>query len=147
MRDPSLYTPEKCWTEEESLLADNLLRNARACPSNDLAVIMDDFKTAHTDADDALVDAVAAKLETFPHVFEVAQAQGSLAEYDLSGNRREENTKSITHLKYQGWSVPLRELDSFLTRGALPPSMLEFFLKLMRPLAYKRQPRFEVHQI
>ena len=66
--------------------------------------------------------------------FEIADARGNMGDYDLGGVLREQNTRTdLSHLRFQGWSVPLREVDALLHSGSLHPGMLELLLKLLRP--------------
>ena len=80
MRDPSLYTPEKCWTREESVFADKIIAAVRTNQSSSLEDVAAKLRetipaTQHTDLDGA-----AAKLNQFPHMFEIAEARNQLAD-------------------------------------------------------------------
>ena len=81
MRNPDLFTPEKCWTAAESDLADRILAALRSAPTSTLAEIVELFRRSETTSttDQANLDGVSDKLEEFPHIFEVADARDELA--------------------------------------------------------------------
>ena len=133
MRDPELFTPEKTWTHAQSAMAEQLLRTLRSTPDlEDDAVVANCCKENGIESRDE-VEQVWAKLNTFPHVFEIANARGELANYDLNGCRREGNTISIQHVSYRQWKVSLIEYDELLEKGSLEPSMMELLMNFLRP--------------
>ena len=66
---------------------------------------------------------VARKMEEFPHIFEIAKARNELDNYDLSGVYREGGKHAFTHVSFQNWTVPVREVESFIRSGSLTPAM------------------------
>ena len=91
------------------------------------------MRAADAPPDSSLLEDVAQKLEEFPHIFEVAKAQGRLDEYDLAGKHRERQKHAMTHIKYQGWSVPTKEVESFCRSGTLTTGMFELLAKRLHP--------------
>ena len=49
------------------------------------------------------------KLHAFPHIFEVAEATGSLMEYSLSGQRLAGTKTTLKHITYGRWKVHLAD--------------------------------------
>ena len=72
------------------------------------------------------------KLQTFPHIFEVAAARGTLMDYDLNGERKTKQATAINHLTYRRWKVVLKEYDMLLHKGTLEPSMFELLANVFR---------------
>ena len=133
MRDPELYTPEKCWTDAESTMADQIVAAVRKEPSVTLEDVVAGIRGAAPSTDEALIETVAEKLKEFPHIFELAKARDQMDEYDLSGNHRPRGKRDVTHIRYQGWSVPLTDVEGFLRSGTLTTGMFELFAKLLHP--------------
>ena len=133
MRDPTLYTPEKCWTLEESDLAEKIVAAVRRDAIRPLDDIVAELRRTIPDTQHMDLDGAAAKMTQFPHIFEIADARNQLADYALTGKLRGPSTRELTHVRYRGWTVPLLELESFLQSGRLTPAMFEFFAKLMIP--------------
>merc|ERR1711953_1558737 len=73
------------------------------------------------------------KLNSFPHIFEIANARGDLMGYDLNGCRREKSHASIEHVSYRQWKVSLLEYDELLEKGTLEPSTFELLMNFVRP--------------
>ena len=82
MRDPALYTPEKCWTAAESQLADRTLAALRRQPTMTLDEVVLELGAVCTEAERADIAHVAERLREFPHIFEVAKARGEMDAYD-----------------------------------------------------------------
>ena len=101
MRDPALYTPEKCWTEAESQLADAILASLRTEPSSTIDDVLQTLRAADAPPDSSLLEEVGEKLAQFPHIFEVAKAQGRLAEYDLTGQHRDRQKNLVLRSQSQ----------------------------------------------
>ena len=80
-----------------------------------------------------LVEGVFEKLQQFPHMFEIAMVQGRLDTLDLNGEVHGREAHDMTHLRYQGWTVPLKEIHSFLRSGTLTPAILELLAKHVHP--------------
>ena len=84
MRDPKRYTPEKCWTAEESRLADTLLARLREQPGDTLEEGLAQLcKRASSQGEDADTSAVLTRLHQFPHIFELADARHDLGHVPL----------------------------------------------------------------
>ena len=134
MRDPKLFTPEKCWTSEESRLTDTLLARLREQPGDTLEEGLAQLcKTAASQGDDADTRAVLTRLQQFPHIFDLADARHDLEQYDLSGLPRARTTPTLTQVRYLGWNIPMRSLTSFTTMGTLDPATFELLANLLRP--------------
>ena len=91
-----------------------ILAALRDDPDTEPDTIVQSLAKTSTDATDpAALNAVWAKLQTFPHLFEVAAARDCLADYDLSGNPMPNTSKiTISNLRFQGWDISLREVDA-----------------------------------
>ena len=101
MRDPALFSQEKVWTSEESRLAELLLQTVHSEPQ-----VPDDSVVERCwEAQDKLpwsnLTEVWQKLNTFPHIFEVAAPRGALMDYDLNGQRKTHQTVSINNIVYR----------------------------------------------
>ena len=78
--------------------------------------------------------AVWARLQTFPHVFEVAAATRTLHQYDLNGNRSssEEDPRPLKALNSQGWIVNVSEFREYLQNSHLGTDLLYFFVQALQ---------------
>ena len=72
------------------------------------------------------------RLQTFPHVFELAAARGTLMDLDLNGQRKTKEATSISHVTYRRWKVVFKEYEMLLLKGTLEPSMFEFLANVFR---------------
>ena len=133
MRDPTLYTPDKTWTAEESSVADKIVEEVRRQPSQAPATLKDTV-ASQTSSDRHVIDTVWTKMQAFPHIFELAAARGELMDYDLNGKKREQSSSSaIQYLTFRRWKVQLHDFDLLVQRGVLEPSTWELLALLMRP--------------
>ena len=132
MRDPCLYSAENCWTEAQSQAADVFLQACRQFPDESDEDLLKRVPRGLPATERILYEGVWAKMQTFPHIFEVAAARGRLAEYDLQGRPRAVREHALTTLSYQRWNVPLRDLDAFLDKGVMSESVWEFLGKVWR---------------
>ena len=69
MRDATVYTPSKVWTQEQSDLADFLLKDYEINPSRDLDNHPAEFVAHHSEQDLDTVTEVWKKMQIFPHCF------------------------------------------------------------------------------
>jgi hypothetical protein len=132
MRDASLFTPDRTWTAAESNMADVLLAYIREHPTASDGEAFRDFVRLHPEVDAERAHAVWAKLSTFPHMFEVAAARNTLAQYDLLGNLRSAPVRPLTQLSYSGWTVPLADLTAFLDAARMTPGVCELLAHVFR---------------
>ena len=52
---------------------------------------------------------------------------------DLAGNARESPSTAVTQIVFRGWRVPVQATNTFLSTGAMEPSVFEMVAKLLRP--------------
>ena len=132
MREPDRYSTENLWTEEESRVFDALLKLARD------RSLTDDFMervSRQTKADVETVNRVFERMDTFPYIFEVAQARGELDTLSLDGTQ---SLRSVAHIKkttrvvYNGWSVPLHDFADFHTAHKFSRALWELFATNLR---------------
>ena len=133
MRDPSLYSADAVWTEKESQAADKLISFLRDNPDAKIEELHDCLKPEDFNVDHIELREVLRKLQSFPHIFEVANAQDRMDDFDLAGNERENPTNAVTQLVFRGWRVPMQAINSYLSTGAMEPSVFEMVAKLLRP--------------
>ena len=114
-------------------MAEQLLKAFRSNPDMQEDAIIAECcrENANDNADE--YEEVWRKLNTFPHIFEIANARGDLMDYDLNGIRREKSHVSIEHVSYRQWKVSLLEYDELLEKGILEPSTLELLMNFVRP--------------
>ena len=130
MRDPELFSSNKSWSAEESALADMLLETVRK--NTELADDAVVAKCCRENASIADLEEVWEKLHTFPHMFEIAAARGTLMDYDLNGERKTKKATVINHVTYRRWKVVLSEYDLLLQKGTLEASMFELLANVLR---------------
>ena len=130
MRDPELFSSDKTWSSDESALADMLLETVRK--NTELADDEVVAKCCREHASIADSSEVWEKLQTFPHMFEVAAARGTLMDYDLNGERKTKKATVINHVTYRRWKVVLSEYDLLLKKGTLDTSMFDLLANVLR---------------
>ena len=77
MRDPEWFAPEHLWTEETSELADRLLAYVREHPRLGDAALLEAAKIAFAGIAAVAIEEVWRRMQTFPHMFELAHASAA----------------------------------------------------------------------
>ena len=143
MRDAEKYTHPglHVWTAEDSDTADLLLRVIK---QNPYELDRDPLLATAT----ALVPTVLSadltrvweRLQTFPYIFEIAVARGTLDALTLQGTERTTATTArapalVSKIHYKGWHVALKDFVEFRLRDKLSPALFEHFAQLFREQA------------
>ena len=133
MRDPQEYAPDSVWTAEDSDLADSLLRFLDPA-TTDLDSVPELYLQQHAEACGVSVHRVWARLQQFPHCFEVAEKRGTLQTLRLDGTVDPSPVLSqeISSLKHAGWEIRVPDALHFADRCVLCPSVLEFLAHALR---------------
>ena len=110
------------------------LRRLRAKSDTPLPDFPAHFLTTSPDADPSGVNRVWARLQTFPHCFEIAEKQHGLHTLKLDGtvDAAAPPQITLTHLYHQGWSVHANDVQEFVDCGTLEPPVLELLLHSFR---------------
>ena len=135
MRDSTLFTQEKIWTAEESLIADKIIASIHANPTT----LPDDdflaFLVEATDIDREFLQQVWNKLQTFPHMFEIYNARGILHKYDLHGSplpTKDLPPREIPRLYHYNFYIDVTEIQEFLRSGDVSKGLFMFFMSRYR---------------
>ena len=122
MRDPTEYAPDSVWTAEDSDLADALLRFLDPTMT-DLDRLPEQYLQHHAEACHDSVHRVWARLQHFPHCFEVAERQGTLQSLRLDGttNPSPALSQELRSLKHAGWEIRVTDAVQFSDRCLLCP--------------------------
>ena len=133
-RDPTLYDSERCWTSEESSLAERILawvkRNPTAVEQEALGDVLrfSGFMTdVEPDVDVCLLERVAAKLSRFPHCHELevaASARSVALEPSLP--------TAVRRVSFRDWEVPVEDLRLARDTGELSAAAFELFARVCR---------------
>ena len=133
MRDPTVYTPAKCWTNEESFLADVILQHLHNAPqSSDEDLLQSLIDNTPHDCND--ISSVWNKMQSFPHVFEIAAARRQLQNYKLDGTLFTKSAR-VTQIKtvdLYNWQVQMTDIEDFIHKMVVTSSLMELFAKIAR---------------
>ena len=138
MRDAEMYSHPgtHVWSADDALIADLLLDTLRIdthLADDDVTTVMADRCPA-LDQDDVL--RVWNRLQTFPYVFEVAQARGNVDDLHLDGRRKERTLDTrratLSSVQYRGWNVALKDSTALHTEDRLSPALLEHLAQCFR---------------
>ena len=134
MRDPTVYTPDKTWTPEDSALADRLLLDYGKHKSAAIATHADEYWDRHQTESPEEVQRVWQQLQTFPHCFEIAERHLALDTLELDGSPSEvhQAARTLAQLQYMGWSIRVTEMTDFHNYQLLSPGLAEFFARALR---------------
>ena len=144
MRDADLYSHPgtHVWTEADSVIADHLLRVIRRHPTLfDEAEILAEVSTLDPALDGTDCSRVWARMQTFPYLFEVAEARKTLETLTLQGAPLPGGLPSqpqptlVTRIQHLGWRVVLKDFTEFRLRDKLSPALFEHFAQLFRESA------------
>ena len=86
MRDAVLFGADMVWDDSMSKMADDVLVFLRSNPTMSHDQVVDAMLQANS-CDEMMLRKVWKRMLTFPHIFEVANAQQQLRLYDLHGKR------------------------------------------------------------
>ena len=137
MRNPDVYSAKNCWSAEESEIADRLLALLRSNKSYTDEELLAAMQASMNGASGENTRSVWRKLQRFPHIFEVANARGTLDNLDLRGcpTKIATDTTTISRVHLNRWAVDLRHFDDFAQRIKMSPSLFEFFAQSFRRCA------------
>ena len=88
MQDADMYSPQKVWDAAENEILELSLATLRKEPEAEKAAVVQKCLSTAKPHAVSKIQNVWEKLHTFPHIFEVAEATGTLMEYDLTGKHR-----------------------------------------------------------
>ena len=79
-------------------------------------------------------------MQTFPYIFEIAVARGTLDALTLQGTERTSATPArapglVNKIHYKGWHVALKDFVEFRLRDKLSPALFEHFAQVFREQA------------
>ena len=140
MRDAEKYTHPglHVWTAEDSDTADLLLRVVKQNPSElDRDTLLATAAALAPTILSANLARVWDRLQTFPYIFEIAVARGTLDTLTLQGTQRTTATSArgaalVTKIHYNGWHVALKDFADFRFQDKLSPALFEHFAQLFR---------------
>ena len=112
MRDATIYTPEKVWSQDESAIATAIIAQARRHPLwSDEELVEQPLPALDTTPEQRA--SVMQKLQQFPHIFELAHARNQLCSYELDGTPATgtvPSTITATQIKFGRWCTPSHTL-------------------------------------
>lgn len=131
MKDTSIYSADKCWTDEDNDLCELILQSIREDPHLTEHTI---FNELHKDKNKEDLIRVWEKLQTFPHIFEIASARKQLLDYELNGILKPVTHKEtrVTHLELQQWKVTTNAIEHFCATQFMTTALMEFLCKIAR---------------
>ena len=138
MRDADIYTHPgtHVWSEDDALIADKLLntiRLNRQLADDEILVTMTTHNSALNPQD---IQRVWERLQTFPYVFEIADARGNVDDLYLDGTRKETRLEPgrapLSSVQYHGWKVSLKDFAALRTEDKLSPALLEHLAQCFR---------------
>ena len=117
-RDDRLYTASKTWTERDSYLADHVLTFLKGSTAADFDEVLQflqstPLKPVRSDEFQRVWD----KLQTWPHIFEVAAARGTLSAYTLQGDYVGMRRKNPFRISLSGGMLLSSDLWDFQLTG------------------------------
>ena len=134
MQDPTVYSPSKVWTSEQSYMADKLTQHYGTHTDVTIDDLPEHFLEEVSGNDQTLVQNTWAKMQTFPHCFEIAEARNALHTLHLDGTPRDTYLAPTTFsdLSHEDWTVPIDAMENFSTLGVIVPSIVEFLAHSFR---------------
>ena len=134
MRDTDVYSANACWTDADAALADSLVEFWR-CNCDCLeASCVEAFCAVHPGTCCSEVDSVWQRLNTYPHVFELAAARGSLSELHMDGTKITSPPVQppVGTISFDGWTVKAAEMEDYATSNELTESLMQALLITLR---------------
>lgn len=134
MQDATVYSPSKVWTSEQSYMADKLIQHYGTHTDVTIDDLPEHFLEEVSGNDQTLVQNTWAKMQTFPHCFEIAEARNALHTLHLDGTPRDTYLAPTTFsdLSHEDWTVPIDAMENFSTLGVIVPSIVEFLAHSFR---------------
>ena len=134
MRDTDVYSANACWTDADAALADSLVEFWR-CNCDCLeASCVEAFCAVHPGICCSEVGSVWQRLNTYPHVFELAAARGSLSELHMDGTKITSPPVQppVGTISFDGWTVKAAEMEDYATSNELTESLMQALLITLR---------------
>ena len=140
MRDADRYCHPgtHVWTADDSALADLFVQAVKTTNStSDASALQSAVSVLQPDASEADLSRVWDRMQTFPYIFELAAANGTLDALTLQGTPRLESTAAstprlTTKIHYENWHVALKDFTEFRLRDKLSPALFEHFAQIFR---------------
>jgi len=142
VRDTFIYSASHCWSAQDSNIADKFITLLRAHRTISDEELLNNIEASTHGVSSEDLRSVWEKLQRFPHIFEVANARGTIDHLDLRGKETKLtlNTKIVSRVHLQGWAVDLRDFQEFAERIKMSPSLFEFFAQ-----SFRRSAPFSIH--
>ena len=133
MRDETWFSEERLWTAEDSEEADRLLGWLSVHRDTPLGEVVRQYLRDTPASSVGRATRVWERLQTFPHVFEVAAVTRTLQEYDQEGRRILEPGASepLASLNRRGWTVPVEDFRAYTQTGELSTDLLYLFVQAL----------------
>ena len=143
MRDADRYCHPglHVWTADDSALVDVFLEVLRKMPrAPDPSTVKSAVSALRPHVSETDLSRVWDRMQTFPYIFEVAAATGTLDTLTLQGTTRLESSTAhtpslTTKIHYDNWHVALKDFTEFRLRDKLSPALLEHFAQIFRAQA------------
>ena len=162
MREPGEYSETHLWTEEDSILADELINFYGSHPDSTLDSLCEDilpknsanspeavarnckrlspypniFNPSSNETNDAeaTIQRIWTRLQSFPYIFELAERRNTLSSLNLDGTTRDQPAESpnINELDHSGFTVKLFECYNYVETGQLSTSLTELLAHSLR---------------
>ena len=134
-RDDRLYTASKTWTERDSYLADHVLTFLKGSTAADFDEVLQflqstPLKPVRSDEFQRVWD----KLQTWPHIFEVAAARGTLSAYTLQGDYVGMRRKNPFRISLSGGMLLSSDLWDFQLTGKVSEAFFDLVMNSIRSL-------------
>jgi hypothetical protein len=134
MRDEEWFSETMRWTQAQNDLANDIVQFWRDSRDTTADTMVSDYCNRKEGAEAVAVRQVWARMQQYPHCFELASARGELATLNMDGSPSEGPAPIafVGRLSFLGWKVDVADVDDYVADGMLSESMLQGLLLLLR---------------
>ena len=116
-------------------MANSLVDHWRRHPECSREGFVESFCSTNSGSDVADVQAIWERLQTYPHIYELAAARGTLSSLNMDGSERVTPVASppVGAISFNGWNVQVARLVDFEATGEIHEDLMEGLLAVLRP--------------
>lgn len=130
MRDPVLFSAERIWSESDAILANELLAFWRDNCEYNLDTMLEAFLQANVHANASHANRIWVRLQSWPHIFEVAALRDQLDNLTVDGvwkTDRQQPAAPIGRFKYFGFTVNVGDMQDVVASDNISEEALRLF--------------------